>query len=211
MAEVTPNTAQLHHWIDCLRSGDRSATDEMLHSIGGRLHRMARRMLRGFPNVRRWEDASDVQQRASLRLLRSLQSVRPASSRDFFNFAAVQIRRELIDLARHYSGAEAVGTNQAAIAADSPKDPAADRLDPRDVAELDRWTAFHTAVEQLPTTEREVIGLAFYHGWTHAQIADLLQVSERTIRRYWAAACTRLNALLDDQLPNACEPDSGGD
>lgn len=211
MADVTPNTAKLHHWIDCLRSGDRAAIDEMLNSISGRLHRMAQRMLKGFPNVRRWEDASDVQQRASLRLLRSLQSVRPASSRDFFNFAAVQIRRELMDLARHYHGAESAETKQASIVAGSPRDPLADRPDPKDATELDRWTAFHSAVEQLPTAEREVIGLAFYHGWTHAQIADLLQVSERTIRRYWAAACAKLNASLDGQLPNACESDSGGD
>ena len=35
---------------------------------------------------------------ALLRLLRSLQAIRPGSTRDFFNLAAVHIRRELLDL-----------------------------------------------------------------------------------------------------------------
>jgi RNA polymerase sigma factor (sigma-70 family) len=66
---------------------------------------------------------------------------------------------------------------------------------------LDLWAAFHAAVEHLPAAEREVVGLAFYHGWTHARIAELLQVSERTVRRHWQSACLRLNEALGGRLP----------
>lgn len=57
---------------------------------------------------------------------------------------------------------------------------------------LDMWTAFHERVKQLPAEEREVVGLIFYHGWTQAQVAELLQVNERTIRRWWVAAQMKL-------------------
>jgi DNA-directed RNA polymerase specialized sigma24 family protein len=49
--------------------------------------------------------------------------------------------------------------------------------------------------------EREVIALVFYHGGTQTQVADLLQVDERTVRRRWQAACLRLNQSVGDRLP----------
>ena len=42
--------------------------------------------------------------------------VKPASVRSFINLAAVQIRRELIDLARHYDGPEGPGRHHASRA-----------------------------------------------------------------------------------------------
>ena len=48
---------------------------------------------------------------------------------------------------------------------------------------------------------REVFGLTFYHGWTQAEIAMLLAVSERQVRRLWRQACLRLHELLRGDLP----------
>ena len=62
--------------------------------------------------------------------------------------------------------------------------------------------AFHEAVEKLPTKEREVIGLTYYNGWTQAQIAELFQVDERTIRRYYQYACDELREQLGGDLPS---------
>jgi RNA polymerase sigma-70 factor (ECF subfamily) len=116
--------------------------------------------------------------------------------RDFIGLAAEQIRRELLDLARRYKGVRFVrapgGTDT------PPPEPAAPEPDP---AELERWCALHEAVAQLPAEEREVVGLAFYHGWTQARIAELFGVDERTIRRWWRSACQRLNAMLGSDLP----------
>jgi RNA polymerase sigma factor (sigma-70 family) len=56
-------------------------------------------------------------------------------------------------------------------------------------------------VDGLPVAEREVVGLVFYHGWTQAQIAELFQVDERTVRRRWQSACLRLNRLAGGELP----------
>jgi len=61
---------------------------------------------------------------------------------------------------------------------------------------------FHQEVENLPTKEREVLGLAFYHGWTQAEIARLFRVDERTIRRYYQSACVKLHDRLGGRTPD---------
>src|SRR5271169_3282825 len=107
------HSTQIRLCIDRLRSGDRSARDELLGHASERLTRLTRKMLRDFPGVKRWEQTDDVLQNAALRLCRALGEVQPATVADFFRLAAAQIRRELLDLARRYSGARGLGVNYA--------------------------------------------------------------------------------------------------
>ena len=199
MAEPSLDTVQLHRCVARWQAGDRGAADELLGPAGRRLEQLAHRMLRGFPNVRRWADTADVLQGAQLRLLSALRQVCPESTRAFFALAAALVRRELLDLARHFRGRNR---------AEGPTDGAAEALreaarpEPS-AAELELWCRFHEAAEALPVEEREVVGLVYYHGWTQAQIAELFGVAERTIRRRWVAACAKLHAALGGQLPAA--------
>jgi RNA polymerase sigma factor (sigma-70 family) len=198
--DPTFTTLQLNEYIGQLRAGDRQGADELLRCVCNRLERLARRMLKSFPNVKRWADTDDVMQSALMRLLRTLEAIRPASTRDFFNLAAVHIRRELLDLARRYRGRldrVSPGVAEGLDAGGLSAVPEADGGD----KDLDLWGAFHEKVEQLPAEEREVVGLTFYHGWTQPQIAELLGVDERTIRRRWRAACTTLSQALGGRLP----------
>jgi DNA-directed RNA polymerase specialized sigma24 family protein len=96
------DTVQLHRYLDHFRAGDSEATDAFLRRICGRLERLARSMLRDFPNVRRWADTDDVLQGALMRLLHTLRATQPQDMRHFANLAAMHIRRELLDLARHF-------------------------------------------------------------------------------------------------------------
>jgi RNA polymerase sigma-70 factor (ECF subfamily) len=208
MSDSSLHTTLLHLWLDRMRKGDSAAPDELLRATCSRLERLARKMLRGFPTVARYEQTADVLQRAVLRLLRALEQVRPASVREFFGLAATQMRRELLDLARRYQGAHGPAANQATLpgrlAGDSDAPAAFDPPDPGNLDEnLDRWCAFHEQVEALPAEEREVVSLVFYHGWTQAQIAELFGVTERTIRRYWQSACLKLSAALGASLPES--------
>jgi RNA polymerase sigma-70 factor (ECF subfamily) len=184
-----------------MRAGDRPAREELLRRTWRRLERLARTILGRFPNVRRWAETDDVLQGALLRLLRTLDKVEPASTRDLLGLAAEHIRRELLDVARHYYGPQGVGAHEAGTALHARKNPAVhEAAVPGEPAEeLERWCRFHQGVEQLPAAEREVVGLVFYHGWTQAEVAQLFGVSARTVRRWWQAALLRLNGLLEER------------
>jgi RNA polymerase sigma-70 factor (ECF subfamily) len=200
----------LRNLVDRLQSGDGTASDELLRHIGNRMDGLARRMLRRFPAVKRYEQTADVVQGATIRLLRALRAVRPATTREFFGLAAEQVRRELIDLTRHYYGPEGWGANhESNLRLQESSGPLAVRCEPEapgDAPEdLERWTAFHEAVAHLPPEEREVFGLKFYHGWGQKEIGELLEKDERTVRRKWRRACMLLNDLLKGELPPGTE------
>src|SRR6266404_1844884 len=92
-------------------AGEEAAVDALLRHCSDRLTILTRRMLGDFQRVRRWVETDDVLQNALLRLLGALRSVQPQTPRDFFALASLQIRRELIDLARHIYGPQGLGAN----------------------------------------------------------------------------------------------------
>jgi RNA polymerase sigma-70 factor (ECF subfamily) len=190
-----PHTTQLHAWIGQMRAGDLAARDELLRGVSQRLEALARHMLRRFPVVARWEETGDVLTPALLRLLDALEVVTPESMRRFYGLAAEQLRRQLLDLARRYRGPQGLGANQASWPGAGPEGRAPEPVDPRsDRDDLERWCAFHEEVERLPTEEREVVGLVFYHGWSQAEVAELFGVTVRTVQRWWQSALLRLHA-----------------
>jgi len=104
MADASSNTSQLQNLLDLAAQGKDSAYDEVINLAAERLQRLTGKMLGSYPHLRRWEDTSDVFQTAAIRLHQSLSEVKPDSVRSFFGLAATQIRRTLIDLARHHLG-----------------------------------------------------------------------------------------------------------
>jgi RNA polymerase sigma-70 factor (ECF subfamily) len=109
MANVSNQTLQIQGWIDRLQAGDESARKALLNCACERLIRLTRKMLKSYQRVKRWEQTDDVFQSAAVRLYRTLSDVKPASVGDFFRLAALSIRRELLDLAKHYYGPQGPG------------------------------------------------------------------------------------------------------
>ena len=159
-------------------------------------------MLRAHARLRRWEETADVFQNALWRLFRSLESVRPATPGQFFGLAATQIRRELIDLIRHHFGAEGHATKHHT---DRPREEplvlrtAVSNAEPET---LDEWSHFHSAVEQLPEDERDVMHLLWYDGLSQADAASALGVSVRTIKSRWRDAKLRLHDAMQGRSPD---------
>jgi RNA polymerase sigma-70 factor (ECF subfamily) len=193
-------TTLYRDWIDRLQAGDDSAFNEILTHFEGRLIHLSRLMLAGFPGVRRWEQTGDVFQEAMLRLQQAMRKVTPAHPRDFLKLAALQIRRELLSLARSYraparpSQAMAPGTD----GSDQPDEPSSDTDGP---CELAIWTEFHERASSMREELREVFDLIWYHGLTQQEAADVLGVSERTVRSRWLEARLALREALGGQLP----------
>jgi hypothetical protein len=99
-------TAELQLALDRLLAGEAVAGHDLVSLAYERLRLLAHTLLAGYDSVARWEETDDVLQNSALRLCRALESVRPASAAEFFGLAALQIRRELVDLARHHNGPE---------------------------------------------------------------------------------------------------------
>jgi RNA polymerase sigma-70 factor (ECF subfamily) len=179
-------TTSLHDLIARFQAGETSALDSLIRRTQERLEHFARRMLAGFPGVRAKEQAEAVLRNALMRLTQALRQETPKSVHDFFGLAAVQIRRVLLDLARSHARrpAEALAADPSELADDS--------------TELDRWTRLHEAVEHMPAETRDVFSYTFYHGWTQRQIAEMLDISDRQVRRLWVEACRRLKTAVGD-------------
>jgi RNA polymerase sigma-70 factor (ECF subfamily) len=206
MANASNQTVLVQGWLDRLRAGDESARKELLNCACERLSRLTRKMLRGYPRLKRWEQTDDVLQNAAVRLYRALGQVRPASAADFFRLAALNIRRELLDLAKHYYGPRGPGTKHASIGPKSEADAEAAAASERPAPEggpdgLAAWTEFHSQIDRLPEEDRETFDLLWYQGLSQAEAAALLGVSERTIKRRWQSARLKLHEALHGELP----------
>jgi RNA polymerase sigma-70 factor (ECF subfamily) len=155
-------------YIDRLRGGDESARAALLGCASERLSRLARKMLGGYPGVARWEQGDDVAQNALIRLNRALGAVTPPTARDFFRLAAVLVRRELIDLTRHYYGPRGAGAHQV-----RPMDGERSSVTGMGLSVLDTtndpgrlaaWGEFHRAIDALGESDRELFDLLWYQG-----------------------------------------------
>jgi RNA polymerase sigma-70 factor (ECF subfamily) len=200
------NSMYVQGCLDRLRAGEEGARNELLQAASERLDQLARVMLNDFPRLRRWEQTDDVLQNALLRPCRALGGVLPASVRDFYRLATLQIRRELIDLVRHNYGPEGQGlkhaTNAGGAEASQSKPPIYEQaMSDESPDRLAAWTDFHKEVDRLPEEEREVFDLLWYQGMKQTEAAALLNVSTKTIKRRWQSACLKLHDSLKDNLP----------
>lgn len=188
------STAALQRWVVELQAGRPNAAEPVFRSIQKSVGRLAARAFKKFPRAGRFADLDDVIQGSLIRLLSTLRAIRPESTRQFYALTNTAIRRELLDLIKKYYGPAGAGTHLSGISVGNESG----ELDPADEyrTDLDSMTAFHTAVEQLPVEEREAYSLMYYHDWPLADIADLFQVSVRTVQRWQANAEEMLRRKL---------------
>ncbi len=207
MAEPSGQTGRLQQCLDRLRAGDDTARADLVRHACAQLTRLTRKMLRDYPGVQRWEQTDDVLQNALLRLWKALAEVTPGSLADFFGLAALQVRRELIDLARELYGPQGHGARHASHGGESGAGPTPAPLEPSDTthdpARLAAWTEFHQRVEALPEEDRAVFDLLWYQELTQAEAAAVLDISERTLRRRWRLARVKVYAALNGGPPGA--------
>jgi RNA polymerase sigma-70 factor (ECF subfamily) len=206
LTEPTSRSVLIQSWIDRLRAGDESARAELLRCSCDRLVELTRKMLRRYERIKRWEQTDDVVQNVSMRLYRTLEKVTPESTRDFLRLASLNIRRELLDLAKHYYGPQGLGTLYKSAPDGTTigeQTPAA--VDPADVthdpSRLDSWAEFHRQVSALPEELAEVFDLIWYQGLSRTEAAEVIGVSERTLMRRWQEARLAIFDALDGQLP----------
>jgi RNA polymerase sigma factor (sigma-70 family) len=202
MAEDRAAVEHLQTWLGRLAAGENGALEELIRHTGVRLEKLTRHMLRGHPAVHRWAQTEDVLQGALVRLLRALRELRPGSPGEFFALAAQQIRRELLDLARHSHGPQGIGANHASDPGRTVGEPAPEPADESlDGSALAEWTELHLQIEALPQEQRQVVDLLYYQGLSQPEAALLLGVAVRTVQRRWHDALLRLHELWKGEWP----------
>ena len=125
-----------------------------------------------------------------------MRSVRPETVRQFFALVNQHMRWELNDLARRLDEQPiAVGLDEARLPAPpsthSELSPGARRM--------------LAAIDELPEEEREVFSLVRIQGLTHAETAELLGVSIRTVQRRLNRSLLLLAKELEDLRPNTTD------
>jgi len=111
----------------------------------------------------------------------------------FFKAASVAMRRILIDHARSKAAVKrSPGNGRRVISVDL--EIASQDADPHDLMALDEALSI---LEQEDERAADVVHLRFYAGRQLGEIAEMLGVSDRTIKRDWEFARARLQQLLD--------------
>ena len=168
---------------------------KLIQQSSSSLVRITRKMFHLFPMLRRWEQTDDIFQNAMIRLYRALQTYQVESPRHFLNLAAVQIRRELIDLVRKYKAESNFAANHHtdsfALQNSFVISEQAEAF-----VDLEKWSEFHLLVESLPEEEKEVVDLLWYQELNQEDAAKLLNISVRTIKRRWQSARIKLYEAL---------------
>lgn len=198
-------TVRIRRCLERLNAQDAAARTELLEHSRQRLTLLAQRMFAGFPQLHRREQAEDLFQEAMVRLWKALEEVGPATVGQFMGLAALQMRRALCDLARsHFGrGPETGAEGQRPVIKSAGNRSLDDRpTDPASAPdELACWSEFHAAADRLPEPERTAFDLLYYHELPSGEVAELMAVTERQVRRYWQSARRSLHRMLEGCLP----------
>lgn len=178
--------------------GDRAAEGRLLEVVHAELHAIAQRYMseeRAGVTV----GATEVVNEAYMRLFRpgGSQSGESAtdwsSRRAFFHVAAQAMRRVLIDHARKRS-AVVRGGDHKRVPLTMDVLQAAQHGDPGELLAL---SDLILRLEGVDTRAAEVVRLRFFAGLTVEQTAQLLGLSERTVKREWEFARAWLQTQIE--------------
>jgi len=182
-------------------SGSMDARDRLLRIVYDDLHAMARSRMRGERQDHTLSATALVAE-AYVRLFRATgntgeSSFEFANRRGFFTAAATTMRRILIDYARARASEKRGGARRPAERR-VPLDvmEAASSLDPQEILALDDACSRLEMVDERAAT---VVQLRFYGGLEIAEVAEMLDISERTVKRDWEFARAMLRDAMTSQ------------
>jgi RNA polymerase sigma factor (TIGR02999 family) len=178
--------------LDRIDQGDPHAAAELLPLVYEELHKLAAARMANEPPGQTLQTTALVHE-AWLRLSGSAQ-VEWNGRAHFFGAAAEAMRRILVDRARkkarqrHGGGLQRVDLQHVTLATEDSDDTV---------------LAIHEALDRLAhesPQQAEIVRLCYFVGLEHGEIAEVLAVSEATVRRHWAYARSWLYAQLKSSL-----------
>lgn len=172
-------------------TGAAEARDELFAAAYPELKKLAHARLR--QNSRRHGlDTTELVHEAYLRYIRGT-TLRAEDRRAFFAYAARVMRSVIVDEVRdHQAACRGGGTPDLTLDTQ--------RMDELPASGQD-VLAVHEALKLLEKAEprlAEVVEMRFFGDYSEAEIAEMLGVAERTVRRDWAKGRLLLVAMLKD-------------
>jgi RNA polymerase sigma factor (TIGR02999 family) len=175
-----PRSAEVTGLLRAWSGGDRAAFDRLASHVYDELHHMARRYMRNEQTGSTLQTTALVNE-VYLRLV-DVRNVDWQQRAQFFAISAQMMRRILVDAARARGslkrGQGAVRVNMDETAVLSPE------RDSSLVAMDEALEAFSSVAPR----HSKVVELRYFGGLTEAEIAEVLKISPRTVRRDWEFA-----------------------
>jgi RNA polymerase sigma-70 factor (ECF subfamily) len=201
-----PTSAVVQRYLDALAGGMPAdpVIRDLLDRAVRRLRLLAATLLHGsYPRLTQPPlnlESDELLGAVVERLLKALREARPTDARQFFALAAQHMRWELADLARRLDEQPGV--------AELPEElvPAPQSSGSGLGLTAQRILA---AIDALPEAEREVVNLVRVQGLTHADAAELLGVSAKTVQRRLHRGLVSLTEQLPDLRPAGGNPGAG--
>ena len=170
------------------QSGSKDALDQMFPLVYGELRRLAASRLRGERGEHTLQPTALVHE-AYLRLVEQ-HSADWQNRAHFFGLAAEMMRRILVNHAVKNNAEKRFG-NQTRLALDE----IVDFTQGQDVNLISLDEALTTLAEFDPK-QAKIVELKFFAGLTNEEIAEVLSISDSTVKREWRIA----KAWLHDQM-----------
>ena len=184
-----PSTHRVTRLLAAWQEGDAAATDELMTAVYEELRRIAYGYLRQERDGHTLQPTALVHE-AYLRLVDDKQ-VDWRSRAHFYGIAARVMRRVLVDHARTHAAAKR-GAGVEAL----PLEAIGEIVAPGEVDYVALDGALQSLARIAPR-QSEVVELKFFGGLTAQEVAEALQVSERTVKGDWKFARSWLKRELE--------------
>ncbi|MGO8830119.1 MAG: ECF-type sigma factor [Steroidobacteraceae bacterium] len=182
--------SELTQLFDAVNAGDRSAIDRLMAVMYQELHQLAHRRLDASPRRNSLETTGLVHE-SYLRFLKAGR-LRVTDRAHFLAYSSRVMRSIIVDLVRkHRAARRGGGALQITLNTNI--------ADEVHVSE-DHLIYLHEALEELSKTEPrlvQVVEMRYFAGLDENEIADVLGLTERTVRRDWQKARLLLSAALE--------------
>lgn len=192
VAREDTSTGEITELLAAVRTGDRRALDQVFERLYAELKRLARAQLRGGRGLQALDSTALVHE-AYLKLVKA-ERLLLADRAHFFALAARAMRQILIGHAEHLKRQKRGGDRETVVLDEETAAPV--------LWQAEQLLALDTALtelERLSPRLARLVELRFFVGLGEVEIGELLEQSERTVRRDWRKARAFLQVELERQ------------
>jgi RNA polymerase sigma factor (TIGR02999 family) len=187
---ATPSPREVTRLLIDWSNGDRAALDQLIPVVYEELRRLASRYMRREKQGHSLQTSALVNE-AYLRLVDE-KNVKWQDRAHFFGVAARLMRRILVDHARSRSRAKRGGKAQMVSFAEQLV-MSQEAVEVAEVIALDH--ALNNLAE-LDSRKSQIVEMKFFGGLTNEEVAEVLNVSNRTVEREWRKAKAWLHRAI---------------